>query len=115
TPLAVEIANASQASGMEPLTTGELAGAKDMYDALWDALTESRALFVVLPSTGPTPSMAVEIGAARAWNKPIFAIVRDPSSAQASPVLSGVRLYPIGGVDDALNTIKRSAAQLSEN
>src|SRR5690242_3344692 len=67
-PLAADIANACHANGLDATASGELAAGDDAYDALWEALAESRAVLVVLPSTGATASMSVEIGAARAWN-----------------------------------------------
>src|SRR5262245_44089127 len=74
-PLATELANACRASGLEAITDRELSPVREASDALWEALAESRALLAVLSPSGPTPSMGIEIGAARAWNKPIFVVI----------------------------------------
>lgn len=112
--LADEIANACRAGGLEAFTDIELATGTDTGEALWEALAESRALLTILPPSGPTPSMAIEIGAARAWNKPIFAVVTEPSSTRIPPALSGIRLYTTGRLQDVIEAAKSSAQQLSE-
>src|SRR2546421_12134310 len=93
-PLAVELANVCRASGLEAITGQELLPGGEASDALWEALAESRAVLAVLSPSGPTPSMGIEIGAAWAWNKPIFAIVTQPSFTRLPEALSGISIYP---------------------
>ena len=57
-----QIANTCRANGLEAITDEELLASKDLGDALWEALAESRALLVVLSRPGLTPSMAIELG-----------------------------------------------------
>ena len=64
------------------LRASELAQRVDAYR--WEALAESRALLTILSPSGLTSSMELEIGAARAWNKPIYGVVTDPSSTVRS-------------------------------
>lgn len=111
--LATEIANACRASGLEAITNAELPPGLDTSDALWEALAESRALIVILPHSGPTDSMWIEIGAVRAWNKPIFGVLTDPSN-YPPPVLSDVRFYVPSGIDELINVIKSADRDLSE-
>src|SRR4051794_26172343 len=92
--LAVELAAACRANGLETLTDKDLASSGESSDALWDALAESRALLAVLSPWAPTPSMGVELGAARAWNKPIVAIATDPTVTRLPAALSETPLYP---------------------
>jgi hypothetical protein len=112
--LAGDIANACRASGLEAITAAEILPAENVSDALWDALAESRALLAVLSRSGPTPSMAIELGAARAWNKPIFGVVADPTLTDLPPGLSGIHLYTSGRVEDVIRAIKRSSEELTE-
>jgi hypothetical protein len=112
--LALEVANACRASGLEAVTNTELLSGEDVSDALWDALAESRALLTIVSPSGPTASMAIEIGAARAWNKPIYAVVTDPSSTRPAPALSGIPLYTAGRLQDVIKSIRASAEQFSE-
>jgi hypothetical protein len=112
--LAAEIAGACRANGLEAVTSSELMAGKDISDTLWEALAESAALLVIVSPAGPTPAMGIELGAARAWNKPIFGIVPDPSLSPLPSGLSGIHLYTPGRVDEVIRVIKRSAQELNE-
>jgi hypothetical protein len=112
--LALEVANACRGAGIEAVTNGDLLPGADASDALWEALAESRALLTIVSPSGPTPSMAIEIGAARAWNKPIYAVVTDPSSARLPAALSGIRLYTVGKIEDVIRAIESSVRQLTD-
>jgi hypothetical protein len=113
--LASEIANACRANGLDAITYAELLPAPNAGDALWEALAESRALLAVLSRSGLTPSMAIELGAARAWNKPVFGVVADPTLTNLPAGLSGIHLYTSGRVEDAIRAIKLSRKELSED
>ena len=112
--LAWEVANACRASGLEAVTISELRQGEDVEDALWEALAESRALLAILSPSGLTPSMAIEIGATRAWNKPIYAIVTDPSFTGLPPALSGIRLFTSGRLQDIIASIQSSDRELTD-
>jgi hypothetical protein len=112
--LALEVANACRENGLEAVTNTELLPSPGNSDALWDALAESRALLMILPPTGPTTSMGIEIGAARAWNKPIYGIVTDPSFTRLPVALSGIHLYTTGRLQDVIQEIRSSVQQLTD-
>ncbi len=113
--LARLVADACRDSGLEVAMDAALPPRRNVGDAIWDALAESRALIAVLSPQGPTPSMAIEIGAAMAWNKPIYAVVTDPSANYAGVTLKGVPLYTAGRLADILRVIKASVQQFSED
>ncbi|HEY8503177.1 MAG TPA: hypothetical protein VIL46_01245 [Gemmataceae bacterium] len=112
--LAAEIARAFLSNGLEAVTESALPPGRGAGDALWGALAESRALLVILSPSGPTTTMALVIGAALAWNKPILGVVPDPAAARVPPALTGVRLYPLGRIEDVIDEIKLAAGQLSD-
>jgi hypothetical protein len=113
--LAAELANACRASGLEAVTDRELLPGGEAGDVLWEALAESRALLAVLSPSGPTPSMGIEIGAARAWNKPIFVVLTEPSFTHLPSALSDAAVYPPGRIGDVIEAIKVSGQQLSDD
>lgn len=115
TALAMEVANACREVGIDAVTSGELSPTADTGDALREALAESRALLTILSPRGLTSEMAIEIGAARVWNKPIYAVVTDPSSARLPAALSGTRLYTPGQVQDVIWAIKSSVQQWTDD
>jgi hypothetical protein len=109
-----EIASILGESGFESFTDNELAPGADWSDAIWEALAESRALLAIVSPAGLTPRMGIEIGAARAWHKPIYAVVTDPSATPVDPALAGIPLYTTGRLEDVIRLIRSSAQQLSE-
>jgi hypothetical protein len=111
---AMEVASAFRESGLEAVTNTELMPFADSGDAVWDALAESRALLTIIPPTGPTPSMGIEIGAAQAWNKPIYALVTEPSFTRLPAALTGAHLYTTGRLQDVIQEIRSSARQLTD-
>lgn len=112
--LALEIANSCRESGLEAITSKELPPDENMSDAIWDAVAESRALLIILSPSGPTASMGIEIGAARAWNKPIYAVITDPSSMSMAPALTGVSLYTPGRIQDVIRSIRASVEKFTD-
>lgn len=112
--LASALADTCRANGLDALTHALLPPGAEAGDALWDALAESRALLVFLSPAGLSPSMAIEVGAARAWNKPIFGLVTDPSLTQLPAGLTGVPLYPTARIEDVIQAIKVTGQELSD-
>lgn len=113
-PLAAELARDFRASGLEAMTGMEISPGGEVSKTLWEALAESWALVVILSPLGPTPSMGIEIGAARAWNKPMFVLVTEPSSTRLPPYMAGIKVYPATRIEDVVDAIKVSGQQLSE-
>jgi hypothetical protein len=112
--LAAEIADAFRANGLEAVTYAELLSDANASDALWDALVESRALVAILSPSGPTPSMTFELGAARAWNKPIFGLVTDPSNTRLPSDLSAIRLFTLGRIEEVIRAVKLAGQELTD-
>lgn len=112
---AEEVINACRINGLETFSIQNLPPAARFGDATREAIAESRALIIVLSSTGPTTAMLLEIGAALAWNTPIFTITTDPSSLARLPaVLSKTPVYTIGRIEEVIAAIKASGEQLSD-
>jgi hypothetical protein len=113
-PLASVIADVCRASGLEAITNTDLPLEMDTGDAVRDALAESRALIIILAPSGPTASMLIEIGAAQAWNKPIFGVIADPAMVHLPPVPSDVKIYPSNRVEEIISAIQKTARQLTD-
>ena len=114
--VAREIAEACRTSGLEAVSNADLPPREKRWnDTLWEALAESRAMLTILSPAGPTPSMSVEIGAAKAWSKPIFAVTAEPSSTRLPIALAGVPLYSMGRIEDVISAIKTSAQQMTDD
>jgi TIR domain/Nucleoside 2-deoxyribosyltransferase len=112
--LAREIASACRASGLQPFTGAEIGPGENIADAVWEALSESKAVIAILSRSGLTPSMAVELGGARAWNKPIFGVLTDPTVKPEFVSLGDLHLYTSARIDDVIRAIQSGGAEFSE-
>lgn len=111
---AAELCRLLHAYGLEIFTEANAVTGKPAEDTLWDAMAESQALVAVVPEGEPSPTMLVELGAARAWNKPTYGIVFDPASTRLPASLRGLTVYPRSRMDEVAQEIKRSSDLLSD-
>ncbi len=112
--IALDVAAACRQSGLEAFTVKDLPAGEDWGDAIWQALAESIAMLIILSPSGPNTWMTIEIGAASAWKKPVYALVTDPSSTRLVPGLTEVRLYTVGRLPDVIRSIQASLLQLTD-
>ena len=112
--LARELVDARRANGVEAFTAMDLPLGADIADSIWEALAESRAMLFVLSSSGLTPSMAIELGAAQVWNKPLFAILTDAASPHLPIALAGRQIYTPGRIDEIIRDVNRAGQDLTD-
>lgn len=110
---AADFAVVFRANGLEPFTGEEIGHGDDVSDMVWEALAESKALVAVISRSELTPSVALEIGAAQAWNKPIYAVVTDPATIRLPASLAHVRHITPSGIEEVIFDLKRSAEALT--
>jgi hypothetical protein len=104
--VATQVADVCRAHGLEAFTTNNIPSGANWEDVVREALVESRAVLIIVSASEPSPFMLLEIGGARAWNKPIFAVVSDPARARLPSVLTGTPLYTPGRVEEVVQAIK---------
>jgi len=109
------IAVGLESAGLEPFYTGRVEPGTDISDVIWDALAESRALIAIISPDVPTHAMGlVEMGAAAAWNKPIFLLLNGPSSTKVPTAFAGYPVYPISRVEEVIQAIRSGFEPLTE-
>lgn len=114
--LATEIADSLQSVGLETFHAGTVTPGMDVGEAIWQALAESRALIAIISPDVPPHAMGmVEIGAAAAWNKPVFLLINGPSSTKLPPALGIYPVYPRGRLDDVVREIRTGFQPLTDN
>lgn len=81
---------------------------KELISELWDALAGCRAIVVLLKHTKDLPpSLAVEIGAAAAWEKPVFILIRGGTTYHLPLLLSGHKTFSMSEVGNVVKEIKK--------
>jgi hypothetical protein len=114
--LASEIADCLEAAGFETFYTGSVESGTDMSEAIWQALTESRALIAIISADVPAHAMGlVEIGAAAAWNKPIYLLVNGPASTKMPEALAMYPIYPVNLLQEVIQAIRSGVEPFSEH
>lgn len=114
--LASEIAESLESVGLETFHTGIMKPGTDIGEAIWQALAESRALIAIISPDVPTHAMGtVEIGAAVAWNKPVFLLINGPSSTKLPPSLSSYPVYPLARLEEVIQEIRTGFQPLTHD
>ena len=116
TGLAESVTVALEHAGLDVFRPDRLEAGASWQDMIWHALAGCAALIVVVPSEGPlASSVAVEVGAVKAWRKPIYVIQAASGNIRMPPYLAGYPVYPLSRLDDVVASIKRGFASLSED
>lgn len=113
---AADVASRLQAEGLEPFYDASIQVGETVSQAIWDALAECHA-FIVIVSPGESPDAMgmVELGAAAAWNKPIFVLMNGPASMRLPEALQSYRAYPLNRVDEILSQIRHNLEPISDD
>lgn len=113
--VATEIASNLESVGLETFHIGTVQPGSDLGEAIWQALAESRALIAVIsPDVQPNAMGMVEIGAAAAWNKPVFLLINGPSSTKLPSALSAYPVFPLNRLDEVIQAIRTSFEPLTD-
>jgi hypothetical protein len=112
--ISADLARVLRSYDLRVFTDAEVVAGESIENAIWEAISESQALVAVIPETDPSAWIAFELGAAKAWNKPIYAVAFKPAAARLPFGLQGIRIYPLSRIEEIAQEIKRSSASLSE-
>lgn len=105
--LAEEVANRLKSEDLQPFHDVSVMPSGNISDAIWDALAECRALIAIVSVDATPDAMGmVEIGAATAWNKPIYLILNGPASTRLPDALKSFQVYPRNRLDEVLQKIR---------
>ena len=114
-PVAEAVKKALTQAGLAVFDASAIQPGQEIGERVRHALATSEALVAVIASDGATSSnVAVEIGAAMAWNKPIYILQEKDGVGRLPEFLSSHRAYPLSRVDDVVGAIRRGRQPLSE-
>ena len=114
--IAGQVAESLRAAGLQVFDMTQVSPGVDLQETLMGALAESSAMVGIVGSDGlSSPSTAVEIGAAWAWNKPVYVISAEANSKREElALMAGVRVYPLARIDEVIFAIKQALRPLSD-
>jgi hypothetical protein len=111
--LAFQVTTVLKSYGLEVFSDSQIALDDQFENMLWEAMAESRALVAVV-SNEISAQMALEVGAAKAWNKPLYLVAMNPASVRLPFILPSFQVYPVARIDELAQVIQRSSKPLSD-
>ena len=112
---AADVANRLQAEGLEPFYDASIQVGEEVSQAIWDAIAECHAFIAIVSPEPPDAMGMVELGAATAWNKPIFILLNGPASMRLPKALQSYRAYPLNRVDEILGQIRHNLEPITDD
>lgn len=113
---AADVANRLRAEGLQPFYDASVPLGQEISKAIWDALAECHAFIVIVsPDSAPDAMGMVELGAATAWNKPIFVLLNGPASTRLPHALENYQVFPRNRVDEVLTQIRRNLEPITDD
>ncbi|MEJ7591836.1 MAG: toll/interleukin-1 receptor domain-containing protein [Planctomycetaceae bacterium] len=113
---AADVVDRLQAEGLQPFHDASVPVGQEISNAIWDALAECHAFIVIVsPDSKPDAMGMVELGAAIAWNKPIFVLLNGPASSPLPEALKSYRVYPRNRLDEVLTQIRRNLEPITDD
>ena len=113
-PTAEKIARVLTGAGLDVFDPSDLESGADVGDAVWRALGETAAFLAILPSDGALSANSVlELGAATAWQKPIFVVNPSNGHVPIPSYLAKYEIYPTSRIVDIVNAIRKGQKPLS--
>jgi len=113
---AADVSDRLQAEGLQPFDDASVPVGQEISTAIWDALAECHAFIVIVSSDSKPDAMGmVELGAAIAWNKPIFVLLNGPATSPLPEALKSYRVYPRNRLDEVLTQIRRNLEPITDD
>ncbi|NQU25005.1 MAG: toll/interleukin-1 receptor domain-containing protein [Candidatus Nealsonbacteria bacterium] len=110
------VERALQEGGLDVFNSTSMESGAKLQDRLWRALAESSAIIAIVHPQGPVASsIAVEVGAAKAWRKPVYVVHTERGDVRLPDYLAEYPTYPIARIDDIVRSITRGLKGLSED
>ncbi|ODA34863.1 toll/interleukin-1 receptor domain-containing protein [Planctopirus hydrillae] len=112
---ATDVADRLKAEGLQPFHDASVPIEQEISSAIWDAIAECHAFIVIVsPDSAPDAMGMIELGAATAWNKPIFILLNGPASTRVPEALGGYQVYPRNRIDEVLSQIRRNLEPITD-
>jgi hypothetical protein len=101
--------------GLAVFDVSGITGGEKIGEEIWKALAESWAV-VVLAESGPMPaSVAVEVGAASAWNKPVYILTENKREYSVPLYISRCDVFEISDTDKVVELVAAARKPLSDD
>ncbi len=101
-------------AGLAVFDLSELGPAHNVVEETWQALAESWALVVIVKPGATPPSVAVEIGAASAWQKPIYILLEGDGEYHLPAYFSKYETFMSSEIATVVDLVLKGKKPLSD-
>lgn len=101
-------------AGVAVFDTLDIGPAYNIAEEMWQALAESWALVVLIKPGNIPPSVAVEIGAASAWQKPIYIVTTAEGEYQLPTYISQYEIVKSSEISNLIELISKGRKPLTD-
>ncbi len=111
------VERALEGAGLNVFSPSKLENGTPYKDTIQLAIAESQIMVMVVdPRHAPSSSTVVELGAALAWDKPVYVIDTDPGYTSLPDYLQEYPVFPVSRIDDLVQSARRDTTKsLSED
>jgi hypothetical protein len=114
-PQAKVVAQRFEDAGLSVFDASEVGMGQKALEEVWQALAESWAVVVlVAPGTMP-PSVAVEIGGASAWHKPIYVLTESKDEGQMPLYITKFEVFDISEAGKVVELVQSALRPLTDD
>ncbi|MEA1950530.1 MAG: toll/interleukin-1 receptor domain-containing protein [Planctomycetota bacterium] len=105
------VERALEGAGLNVFSPSKLEHETPYKDTIQLAIAESQIMVVVVDSRqAPSSNTMVELGAALAWDKPIY-VVTEPGNTNLPNYLQDYPAFPVSRMDDLVQSARRNTAK----
>ena len=101
-------------AGLVVFAVTEATPDQDILQEMWQALAESWAVVAVVKPKMMSPNVAVEIGAAAAWQKPVYILTTGEVTECIDVATPQYHVFPISEIDAVVHAIIKTLKPLDE-
>jgi hypothetical protein len=112
--LARRIESLLDSSGLSIYRQPTTGSAAKFADEIREALAECRALVLIMsPSALTSTTMAMEVGAAHAWQKAIFVVLHDIQESEIPSYLRGLQVFRAASLETLKRSVEATAKEMT--
>jgi hypothetical protein len=101
-------------AGLAVFDISEIGPRYNLAEEMWQALAESWALIVLIKPGATPPSVAVDIGAAAAWQKPVYIVTTTVGKYQLPKYFSQYEIVHLSGISNLIKSISKGRKPLTD-
>lgn len=116
TGIASVVKRAFEEAGMSVFSIADAKAVKQISKVVREAIAESRAVIVIVTQSSiKSPSIMFEVGAASAWNKPIYLLRQAVETKELPHFLRAYRSFPVGDTQSVIKHVSQATSPLSDD